>query len=151
MIEILRKSQEVYTRLTQKEGEADARLTDLGKREAAVRAREAKCTEYESADAVLMAAEIRRKEADAELARLEEERVKFENLMREERAAIRSEEARLAPLQDRERQLAKDRETLYAREQLLEQEKKEFKTRYIDKIKAHFKNTGGAPDPDAIT
>jgi phage-related minor tail protein len=150
MIEILRKSQEVFTRLTQKEGEADALLTDLGKREADVRAREAKCTAYESADAVLLAAEIRRKEADAEFARLAEERAKFDNWTKEERAALATEEARLAPLQDQEKQLATDRANLYAREQALEVEKKEFKTRYIDKIKAHFKNTGGAPNPDEI-
>lgn len=151
MIEILRKSQEVYTRLTQKEGEADALLTDLGKREAAVRAREAKCTAYESANAVLVAAEARRKEADAELHRLSEERVAFSNLMAEERQALKNEEGRLAPLQDQEKQLAADRAALYAREQALEQEKRDYKARYIDKIKAHFKNTGGAPDPDAIT
>lgn len=151
MKELLKKITEVYDTLVVKESNATFKLSQLDTREQDLRAREAKCTAYESADAVLMAAEIRRKEADAEFARLEEERVKFENLMREERTAIRSEEARLAPLQDREKQLAKDRETLYAREQALEVEKKEFKTRYIEKIKAHFKNTGGAPDPDAIT
>lgn len=151
MQKILQKAQEVLVSLTAKESAADARLVALDIREKDILAREAKCTEYESAAAVLLVAEIRRKEADAEFARLEEERVKFENLMREERQALKNEEGRLAPLQDRERQLAKDRETLYAREQALEVEKKEFKTRYIDKIKAHFKNTGGAPDPDAIT
>jgi len=150
MIEILRKSQEVFTRLTQKEGEADALLTDLGKREAAVRAREERNTAYENAAAVLQAAEIRRKEADAEFARLAEERAKFENWTKEERAALASEEARLAPLQDAEKQLATDRAVLYSREQLLEIEKKEYKARYIEKIKAHFANTGGAPNPDAI-
>jgi len=151
MIEILRKSQEVYTRLTQKEGEADALLTDLGKREAAVRAREERNTAYENAAAVLQAAEIRRKEADAEFARLEEERVKFENWTKEERQALKNEEARLAPLQDAEKQLAVDRASLYDQQAALEVEKREYKARYIAKIKAHFANTGGAPDPDAIT
>lgn len=151
MKDLLKKITEVYDTLVVKESNATFKLSQLDTREKDISAREAKCTAYASAQAVLNAAEIRRKEADAEFARLEEERVKFENLMREERAAIRAEEARLAPLQDREKQLARDREALYAREQALEVEKKEFKTRYIEKIKAHFKNTGGAPDPDAIS
>ena len=150
MREILQKINEVYEALTVKNANASFKLEDLDRRESDIRAREAKCTAYESADAVLVAAEIRRKEADAEFARLEEERTAFANLMRKERAAIKNEEGRLAPLQDQEKQLAKDRETLYAREQALEQEKREFKTRYIEKIKAHFANTGGAPNPDEI-
>lgn len=150
MKEVLAKSQEVLAVLQQKEAQATARLSALDDAEISVRARESACTEYENAQAVLDAAEARRKSADAEFARLEEERTAFANLMRKERAAIKNEEARLAPLQDQEKQLAKDRETLYAREQALEQEKREFKTRYIEKIKAHFANTGGAPNPDEI-
>ncbi len=150
MIEILKKIGEVYDSLVIKEANAKFKLEQLDAREKDVQAREAKCTAYESADAVLVAAEIRRKEADAEFARLEEERTAFANLMRKERAAIKNEEGRLAPLQDQEKQLAKDRETLYAREQALEQEKRDYKARYIEKIKAHFANTGGAPNPDEI-
>jgi len=150
MKEILRKSTEVYDALVVKEANATAKLSQLDLREKEIIARESKCTAYESAAAVLTAAENRRKDADAEFARLDEERVKFENWTKEERQALKNEEGRLAPLQDRERQLARDRETLYAREQALEQEKREFKTRYIEKIKLHFANTGGAPNPDAI-
>ena len=150
MREILQKINEVYEALTVKNANASFKLEDLDRRESDIRAREAKCTAYESAQAVLDAAEARRKSADSEFARLEEERTAFANLMRKERAAIKNEEGRLAPLQDQEKQLAKDRETLYAREQALEQEKREFKTRYIEKIKAHFANTGGAPNPDEI-
>jgi len=150
MKDILAKSQEVLASLTAKEASATARLAAVERRELEVQQRESQCTAYENAQAVLDAAEARRKSADAEFARLEEERTAFANLMRKERAAIKNEEGRLAPLQDREKQLASDRAALYAREQALEQEKREFKTRYIEKIKAHFANTGGAPNPDEI-
>jgi chromosome segregation ATPase len=151
MKEILQKSQEVLASLTAKEAEVTARLAALSRRELDVQQRESQCTAYENAQAVLNAAEDRRKAANVALAQLDEERAKFENLMRKERQAIKNEEGRLAPLQDQEKQLATDRAALYAREQAFEQEKREFKTRYIEKIKAHFANTGGAPDPDAIT
>ena len=150
MKDILAKSQEVLASLIAKEAAATARLAAVERRELDVQQRESNCTAYENAKAVLDAAEKRRKDADAELAHLEEERIKFSNLMREERQALKNEEGRLAPLQDAERQLARDRAALYERERLLEQEKREFKVRYIEKIKAHFANTGGAPNPDEI-
>lgn len=150
MIEILRKSQEVLASLQIKDANAKFKLEQLDAREKDVQAREAKCTEYENAQAVLDAAEARRKSADAELARLAEERVEFDNWTKKERQAVKNEEGRLAPLQDQEKQLATDRAALYAREQALEQEKKGYKQRYIEKIKAHFANTGGAPNPDEI-
>lgn len=151
MKEILQKSQEVLASLTAKEAEVTARLAALSRRELDVQQRESQCTAYENAQAVLNAAEDRRKAANVALAQLDEERAKFDNWTREERQALKNEEGRLAPLQDREKQLASDRAALYAREQALETEKKEYKQRYIEKIKAHFANTGGAPDPDAIT
>jgi hypothetical protein len=151
MINILKQAQEVLVRLTQKEAEADKRLTDVAKREAEVQAREERNTAYESAAAVLAAAEVRRKAADAKLADVHEERARLENDLRKERATISGEYARLQPIQDQERQLAADRAALYAREAALETEKRAFVARYIEKIKAHFKNTGGAPDPDAIS
>jgi hypothetical protein len=151
MKELLAKSQEVYSSLVQKEAEATKTLALVREREALVKVREERNSAYESAAEVLLVAERRRQDADTELARVEEERVKFDNWMREERQALKNEEGRLAPLQDAERQLAVDRATLYAREQALEVEKRDYKVRYIAKIKAHFANTGGAPNPDEIT
>lgn len=151
MEELLNKIREVYQSLTQKEALVIQRLAALDRREFDIQERESRNTAYENATEVLLVAERRRKDADNELVRLEEERVKFDNWMRDEWQALKNEEGRLAPLQDRERQLAADRAALYAREQALEQEKKEYKNRYIMKIKQHFANTGGAPDPDTIT
>ena len=151
MKEVLAKSQEVLASLTAKEAEVTARLAALSRRELDVQQRESQCTAYENAQAVLNAAEDRRKAANVALAQLDEERAKVDNWTREEGQALKKEEGRLAPLQDREKQLASDRAALYAREQALETEKKEYKQRYREKIKAHFANTGGAPDPDAIT
>lgn len=151
MKEILRKIEEVYNSLIGKEAEATRILADAKVREEAVAAREARCTGIESAQAVLDEAEAVRKANIKEKATLVEEGIKFENLMREERQAIKNEEGRLQPLKDQEKQLFKDQQTLYDGVQALEKEKKEWKPRYIAKIKAHFAQSGGKePNADDI-
>jgi chromosome segregation ATPase len=151
MKEILAQAQNLLASLVAKEAEATQTLALVREREANVKARELRNDAYESAAEVLAAADERRRSADAKLVALEDERAKLENDLRKEREAIAAEIARLQPLQDREKQLASDRASLYAREEALEVEKKAYKVRYIAKIKAHFANTGGVPNPDDIT
>jgi len=151
MEEILQKIREVYNLLIQKEARASQILAEVIKREEDIQKREVRNSEYESAKAVLDAAEQTRKNNDAKLAEVEEEKIRLDNWLRSEREKLSIEATRLLPLQDKEKQLAADRQALCDREAALEAEKRDFKNRYIEKIKLHFKNTGGAPDPDAIT
>lgn len=151
MKEILRKIEEVYNSICAKDAESSRILADAQARESAVKIREERVAGIESAQAVLATAQAIKDSNLREFARIEEEHIKFDNWMREERQALANEVARLAPLKDQEKDLAKMQQNLYDREQALEREKKEFKERYIAKIKAHFANTGKEPNPHDIT
>jgi len=150
MKDILQKLGAVYDLVVAKEADVSQRLSAVANREAAVTIREQKATEFESAEAVLAAARSIQVANATESARLEEDKVAFSNLMREERQAIANERGRLAPLQDEERQLFVDRQTLYNAQEALKVEKRDFAARYIAKIKAHFANTGKEPAVDDI-
>lgn len=151
MIDLLHKCEALYNGLLAKDADATARVAAVAARESAITARENRCAGIESAQAVLDQAKAVTIQNQKDKAALVEEGIKFENLMREERQAIKNEEGRLAPLQDAEKQLATDRATLYAREEALKVEKRDFAARYIAKIKAHFANTGKEPAVDDIT
>lgn len=144
MDEILGKLKVAYDLLVQKGNQVTAILEGVQAREIEVAKREAQNTAYESAEVLLANVERIRKENAAASDGIAEERAQFDNWMREERAALANETARLAPLQDREQQLAKDREAL-------EVEKRTFKDRYIAKIKEYVKNTGGVPTSNDIS
>jgi len=152
VIEILKKIEEVYNSLVGKDAEATKILVDVKAREVAVAIREERCTGIESAQVVLDVANAVKVQNVKDKDALKEEWIKFENFMRDERQAIKDEEGRLAPLKDQEKQLFKDQQTLYDGVQALEKEKKEWKPRYIAKIKAHFAQSNGKePNPDDIT
>ena len=151
MNELLEKIRGVFNACMAKDAEYTARLSAVADREAAVDVREKRATVFENAEAAFAAADTQKAENMAEIERIKESHIKLDNWAREERAAVATEIARLAPLHDQEQQLFKDRQALYAREAALEVEKRDYKVRYIAKIKAHFANTGGAPDPDSIT
>jgi len=151
MKDLLRKLEAVYDLVVAKEADVSQRLAAVSNRESAVAVREQKAQEFESAEATLAAARSIQAANAIEAARITEDRVAFGNLMREERQALKNEEGRLAPLQDQERQLFVDRQTLYNREEAFKVEKRDFAARYIAKIKAHFANTGKEPAVDDIT
>jgi hypothetical protein len=149
---LLEKIEAVYNDLVHNSKEAADILESVKKREAAIKAREDRCAGIESAQEVLAQAETVRKNNEAESNRLEEEKIKFSNLMKEERQAVANEATRLLPLQDKEKDLFKGQQALYDATQALEKEKKEWKPRYIAKIKAHFAQSNGKePNPDDIT
>jgi len=152
MKEILGRLQTAYEELLGKLSAADRKALELADREGAVFARENRVRDIESAKVVLADAEEKLAKANAALKEIEEKKAEFDNHQRVERAQIASEIARLQPLQDQEKQLFKEKQEFYAQKEALEKEKKEFKVRFIEKIKAHFAATKGeAPDPNAIT
>lgn len=151
MIEILRAIEAVYNSIRDKEAETTRILNSAKAREDAVIAREARCTGIESAQVVLKSAQEQRARAEALAAEVKEDRVKLENDTRKEMQKIADENTRLAPLQDKEKQLFKEKQALYEAQQALEVEKSAWKLRYIAEIKAYFAQSGGkAPDPNSI-
>jgi hypothetical protein len=151
MKELLAKIQSVYDSLVAKEAEASRVLADVLVRESAIKKREERNSAYESADAVLTEVSKVRSGILQAKDELENKKAELDNKTREELQKIEAERARLAPLQDAEKQLFKDRQALSDRETALEADKQTFKSRYIEKIKLHFKNTQGAPSLDDIT
>ena len=151
MDKILTAISNVFKQCEALSAEFNTKLAEVNARIATVATRESRCTGIESAQAVLDTAKAITACNQTDKALLTEEQIKFENLMREERQAIKNEEGRLAPLQDAEKQLFAEKQALYAAQEALKIEKRDFAVRYIAKIKEHFKNTNGqAPNPDDI-
>jgi len=141
MNQILRKIQEVLDDCVAKNTDADNRINMVVEQEKALKVREDRVAGIESAQAVLDQAKSRAQANEVAAADLVEERIKFENWMREERQALANEAARLAPVQDKEREVATAQQNLYAREEAFKVEKETYRQDIKAEIKAHFQNT----------
>lgn len=139
--EIFRNAEQLYQNIKDTHEEMQKLLAANLAREKALKEREARVAEIESAAMALAEVKKISDTLDQKQKDIAEARAAFENWKREELEKVAKEIDRLNILKDKEAEIIKDREALRLKTEELEKEKLSYKARIKEEMIKHFKNS----------